>query len=665
MKAHYYRLDGESLEALDQLVAWDRRRNDERIKPLMAELDRLTGKPPAATEPATAVPELSQNRIKAYQRALGFLNPPVTVHDYGGVLYRAYHTFPKLAMNPGTSKKAFGLTDMFNDPARDAQRKRVAIYIAYEDYKGRHFAPPDAIKMTEDQFTAFDKYKDMFEYYRTYDEGVALPVDFDPAKHQSDPQVANQAGQSSHRFLVQGASLAAMRAAHDERSAWTMPAQDIRDKTMPRVFKMLLGDEHAMMAYPRRRDGEVQIELFTSARDWACHKETLMAHFTVRGIEEKELDGRSVFVVPRMDSPWREHVAEGLSKLPPAPPPQPDWGFEVRPPLKNSFRSDWKEGGLTGFPYMQIERLGDVSVLTFRLPPYVTAIDTPPECVAISLDDYKALGGVENGPERQGWPAHVFRIEGALGEDLEEYFSKLETYRARYASFLVHATAALTAMAPGFVLDQCALPDHQPYHGHMTLEAVMPEAMFQQAQTEIEKAFHISGHQGAAHNQAGVGEQRDRRKLEMVPRTDTPEGQVWSALMQPVGYPPNFPWAGSQVLGFGLRNNGYDLLDILPMTASKQEMIVFYLPDYIKGVDTPPDCLRLTRKECALLLAEYADVAGRRRLSPRPAGMPHLPPPPEGAQDHADSMRNEKNRDALPLHERTEFHWFKIFKPQP
>lgn len=666
MKAHYYRLDGESLEALDQLVAWDRRRNDERMKPFMAALDKAMGKAPrlpdASSEPG--VPELSARQLKTYQRTLGFLNPPVTVQNYDGVLYRAYHTYPKLAMNPGTSKRNFGLIDMFNDPARDAQRKRVAIYTSYEDYKGRHFAPPGAIKMTDEEFASLDKYSDMFEYYRTYDEGVALPANFNPAKHQSTPQVMAQAGKSSHRFLVQGASLAAMRAVRDENHNWVMPAQDIRDKTMPQVFAALLQNPRDMWAYPRRRDGELQIELFTSARDWARYKDVLSEVFTVRGIEEKPLDGRSVFVVPRLDSQLGAMVAGDLAKLPPPPPVQPDWGFTVRPPLENSFRNDWAEDGMTGFPYMQIERQGGVSLLTFRLPSCVTAIDTPPDCVTVSLDDYKALGGVENAPGRQGWPTHLFRIEGVFAGDLEDYFGKLETYRPQRAQFVAQATATLEAMAPGFKLDECKLPDYKPYHGHMTLEVVMPEAMFQQAKTEIEKAFHISGHEGAS-NRGDMGAQRDRHKLEMVPRNDTPEGQAWSAQMQAVGYPPKFPWVQSKIFGFHLRENGYDLLDVLSLSQSKQEMLLFYLPDYIKTVETPQDCLRLTRKECALLLAEYADVAGRRLLPPRPAGMEHLPSPPEESQEASDSMRRAKDRDGLPLHERTEFSWFKIRNPQP
>lgn len=664
MKAHYYRLDGESLEALDQLIAWDRRRNDERLKPFMAELEKRMGKEPALPGPEAALPELSPRQIAAYQRKLGFLKPPVTVRCYDGVLYRAYHTFPKLAMSPGTSKKNFGLVDMFNDPAQHAHRKRVAIYTAYEDYKGRHFAPPGATKMTEDQFASLDKYENLFEYYRTYDEGVALPADFDPAKHQSMPQGATEASKCSHRFLVQGASLAAMRAARDENYNWVMPAQDIRDKTMRLLFDCLLDGAPDIMAYPRRRDGEVQIELFTNARDWAQHKDILTEHFTVRGIEETELDGRSVFVVPRMDSEWGQYVAGELAKLPPAPPQQPDWGFEVRPPLENSFRHEWAEDGMTGFPFMQIERQGDVSLLTFRMPSYVTTIDPPPECVAISLDDYKALGGVENAPGRKGWPKHIFRIEGAFGEEMDDYFSKLEIYRAQRAEFVDYATTTLESMAPGFNLDQVKLPEYKSYHDNMTFEVVMPEAMFQQAKSAIEQAFHIEGRDGA-HHRGGMGAQKDRHKLEMVPRADTPEGQAFSAQLQPVAYPPQFPWMKSKMFGFDLRSNGYDLLDITSLAHSKQEMILFYLPDYIRTVDTPADCLRLTPVECALLFAEYADVARSSRLAPRPAGMEHLPSPPVGAQDHADSMRNAKNRDGLPLHERTEFNWFKIRKPQP
>lgn len=145
MTVHYYRLGGRSLQALEGLIAKDRQDNGDFF--------RSSG--PAPATDGSIRQEFSKAQITGWQRDPGFHKPAVTVRSYEGHLYRAYHKFPQMATSPGTAKKNFGLADFFKKPVNDSDGKRIVIYTAYEDYKGRHFAPPDAVKLDDEEFGSY------------------------------------------------------------------------------------------------------------------------------------------------------------------------------------------------------------------------------------------------------------------------------------------------------------------------------------------------------------------------------------------------------------------------------------------------------------------------------------------------------------------------------
>jgi hypothetical protein len=181
--------------------------------------------------------------------------------------------------------------------------------------------------------------------------------------------------------------------------------------------------------------------------------------------------------------------------------------------------------------------------------------------------------------------------------------------------------------------------------------------MYDQAKDLIERAFSSASADGGLILDQGYA----NSKLWLVPRKDTAEGQAWREMIKAVPYEPNFPLY--KTLGFNT-NDGYDQMSVKTLSGLKQKAVVFKFPDYIHDVDAPASCVRLTKKEYALILAESVDLSAGSPPPPRPANLMHLPLP-EGyaSYDQLMAMKRAKDRDGLPLHERTEFNWFRIKRP--
>jgi len=654
-KRHYYRLAGESLGALNRLIEYDTLMTDFRMSDFRKQLAEMTGRPGPEEDANVLSQKLSAYftaaQLRGYKEKLGFTDPTIQVRKYGnGILYRAYHVFPKLAMNPGTSKANFGLGDLVKQRDRTPE-ERIAIYTSYEDYKGQHFAPPGAVKLTDEEFAAYDPDEDSFEYYRTYDEGVPTPADFDPAVHQTENYALADWLNFTHAFLVTGE-------AHDKLVAydkavydWPMVYQEFRDKAMPPILAILTPYAEKLNSWIEEptKPGDKRAVSFDrlSVDDWNVMKDDLLQAFTLQEFIPKPMDGCEVLLVPREDTFFGEQIAAALAKVPPHPVNPVSFGFEQRPSLQNHAEFNDK---ISGYPYMKIERFdgGDVKLLVFRLPPNIRTVNTPESCSPMSLNDYRALAGTDENP-----PSHVFRIEGEAYNVVTKFDQAMGDYIAGNKTFEAHLTALLQSESPGLVVDEFEL---RPYktNAPRELEITMQTAKYVELKPFIEDRFTIV----YAHNGYGYGQ--DRTKLTLKPRTDTENGRAISAAIDDVPYEPYFSNEMDRFFEF-YSNKSYDQMKVEKLDGLKQHAVLYFLPSYIGEVDSPPGCVQLTREEFALIFAESMDVRAGSPPPPRPEHLKHLPTP-EGLENYESlmQMKKGKDEDGLPLHERTEFGWFKL-----
>ncbi len=647
MKRHYYRLGGESLKALNKLVEYDTLLNDFRHTALRAKLAGLMGGKGPEDDPAILQSTLSLHfssaQVKAYQDALGFNSPAVKVFSYaGGTVRRAYNVFPKLAMKPGTSKATFGFGDLFMDQTGE----RVAICTVEEDYKGAHFVPPGAVKLTEDEFAAYDAEQDGFEYYRTYDEGTAIPGDFDPAAHTLHAVDYEQLSNLTHIFLVQGEANRRRIEDSAKFKGWHMPYQDYRDKLMPPLLQSLTPHARKLNSQIETlADGTPAVSFRLAVDDWNAVKDDLARALELRAFIALPMDGCEVRLAPKTDTAVGAAIAQALATVPPWPKHTVSFGFEERPPLKNHVKFD---ATMTGFPYMKIERFdgGDVKVLAFRLPPNIKKVDPPRGCSMLDPDDYIALGGDAN--DR---PTHAFRIGGAAYDALAAYDREMDGYVTATAAFRKRIGDMARAIVPDFDFDEYGLREYKSSQPR-PLQVTMKADAFAALKAVLEDHFgvHVSG---------GHGHRRDRVKATLMPRRDTENGLAMARALDAVPYEPSWPRALERHFGF-LSCNGYDQMNVMQLGNMGLNAVVYRLPAYISGVEPPQDCIALTTEEYAQILLDEFDLAGARVPPPRPDHLRHLPGLGAERMKRVEDMRKSRLADGLALHQRSEFSWFQI-----
>lgn len=661
-QVHYYLLKGESLHALNRLIEYDRMLTTWKTDAMMQSLKQHLDNPQSPPKPATDVADTSTfaadfgaAQVGDYRAKLGFTDPPVQVRDYAdGTLFRAYHVLPKIAMNPGTSKMYFGLADLVNDPAQQP-KERTAIYICYEDYKGNHFAPPDAQKLTEDEFGAYDAVSDSFEYYRTYDEGVAMPADFDAKKHLTTIHMQGEhftLGRASHCFILDDnvqKTVAAYDKAHDD---WRMAYQNYRrDVFETELIPLIFGAAHlsvrALVDDPTASQGERSIRFMLSNQYFDEKKARIEQLFDITSTKDAKLNGIEVVAKPRAGTTWGDYIIDALNRAPQEPIKPDPYGFTPRYTLNNNVLFDDK---ILGFPFMQIERPqdADVRLLAFRMPAHVKQIDAPnADCVKISADDYVALSGAEAYFDKNSVPEHVFRLQGETLKTLQAYEAEAAHYLVQGADFKKRVSDILGCSFSKYHLDTYrAYPERH-------IELRMPEHLYAQTKPTIDAHFkEIYSHVNGADNEV--------RQLTLTVRTDTDAGKALNDILAQVPYEPSFPDSIYRSLGFNA-NKGYDLLSVESLQGMKQKAILHHFPPYITKVDAPPNTIALTREELMQIVADSFDISGGSVLPPRPDRFKNLPTPEGyGASTRAAELKASKDADALPLQPRSDMSWFKI-----
>jgi hypothetical protein len=655
---HYYLLAGESLDALNKMIEYDKLMTDFRMTDIRKEFSKLLGKEGPVEDPQELQGRLSMNFTEAqrrgYREKLGFNKPPVQVHEIGGgLLYRAYDVFPKIAMNPGTSKRNFGIGDLFADGSTlDPGGKRTAIYTSYEDYTGAHFAPPGAIKLTEQEFAAYDAVSREFEYYRTYDEGAEIPAGFDPAKHQ----VIKSEGldsylQFNHAFMVTGESAEKLRAHSNHLYNWFMPYQDFRDKLMPPLLAQLAPVRlSAMVEDPAPDLPRRTVHFNISLNDWNAAKEGLQRAMTLEKFEELPMDGCKVWLSPKEDTPIGKQIAEAMKTVSLPQKSPVDFGFEERPSLENSAAFNAVE---TGFPYMKVERYegGDVKLMAMRLPPNVTTVETPKDCAPMSLDDYRALAGTE-----ENLPTHVFRIGGEVYDALTDYDARIGAHFKNLAAFEQEMLDLFRGVSPGCKFGEFRLRSYRtvgdtPRDLHVTVRYDDCEA----AKALLAERFKV-GHVGT-----GYGHHGDWVSICLVESEHSEAAKEMKNKIAEIGYEPGIPKLLDNAFEF-LNKGGYDQMEVKHLQHLDLHVVLFTLPSFVTGVAAPEDCVPLTKQEYALLFSEYCDLSRNSPLPPRPAHLRHLPETEhmKARRMGVNELKKSKDGDGLPLHERTEFSWFKI-----
>lgn len=648
MTQHYYILEGESLDALNRLIEFDTLMNDFNMGDFKKKLAAIMGAKAPEEDPLALQQKLSTHftsaQRRAYKEKLGFTAPPVQVYRYGeNILHRAYHVFPKIVMNPGTSPWA-GLGNLLQ-PESAAEKKRIAIYTAHEDYKGCHFAPPGAVKISKEEFDAcIADDKDSFTSYSSYNEGTAMPADFDPARHQTI-STATDRFQFSHAFLATGKTREDMIAYRKAKNGWHMPYQSFRDDDMRPILRYLTPYADRLSSWiedPKEPGKKRAVSFKLTLDDWNLVKDGLTAAFDVQEIRPRPLDNCEALLVPRTDTPLGAEIAAAMAKVPPYPVMPVDFGFEKRPPLQDCM--EYSET-VTGFPYMRIERYegGDVKLLAFRLPPNVRTITPPEGCTPISIDDYNAIAGAERDISKERTPGHVFRIGGETWNLLHEYDTAMKDYKTRDNALRDGIVALLQSAAPGCTIDEYRFREYDtgtPRNIGFLIKKddyLAAKNLLQERFTFREPAYF------SAHN---------RYHLDLVPRQDTEAGKEMAQSFKNVPYEPSFGSKLYSIFGFVTRQ-GYDLMDIQILDNTEQAAILYFLPDYINGVEAPDGTVALTKEEYACLFADSCDLYDGAPLPPRPAHLKHLP-----AYDNSDvctrieNMKKARAREGLPLYNR-------------
>lgn len=662
MKSHYYILEGESLEALNRVIEYDTLKTDLRMADFRKDLAEILGKKGPEEDPVVVQSKLSTQfsdaQVRGYKERLGFTEPTVQVRSYSddGALYRAYHVYPKIAMNPGTSKANFGIGDIFKDNGVNPDQ-RLAIYTAYEDYKGEHFAPPGARKITEEEFAAFDPLSSTFEYYRTYDEGIAMPADFDAAKHQTVTAGHKELFNYSHVFLVKGEEREALLAYYEARDDWFMPYQDFRDKEMPPLLRYLTPHEGKLRRLvpvdPESPGQKRAISFDMGLDDWNLVKDDLAAGFDVQKLISTPMDGVKAILVPREETPIGAKIIEAMAKVALYPKNPIDFGFDERETLKNHAEFNAE---ITGFPYMKIERFegGDVKLLVFRLPEGVKTVVPLEGLVPVSLDDYQAIAGTEKDLAAERPVTHAFRIGGEAYELLNKFDADFSEYTAKSTALQERILALFQSAAPGTSFDEYRVREYRTVGDTpRDLNITLSYADYEKAKPAIEEYFEIK------YASAGVGHRQDRVRLNLLPRQDTEKGREMSQTVEGIPYEPSF---GKLYSFFGFNTlSGYDQMKIERLDGMGEAAVIYHLPAYISGVEAPKGTIALTREEYLTIRADSWDIKGGSPPPPRPDHLKHLPMP-EGlaSTQRVDEMKRGKDQDGLPLHERTEFSWFKV-----
>lgn len=655
MKRRYFRLEGESLAALDKLIEFDSVVSDFRNHEFAVEIAKQLGRETPVQDLEVMQFKLSaeftQAQIRGYQEKLGFTDPPVEVQSYGDVLYVAHHRYPGIAMNPGTSKRFMGFANLLKSEKEGEPPKRLAIYTSHEDYKGEFFVPPGAVELTEEEFEAYDVFSETFEYYRTYNEGVALPEDFDPARHKFVPSV-DHLFNYSHTFLVTGERLKALNDYEKGEHDWFMRYQTFRDEVMYPFVRQSIPHEFSRLLIYVQYAGETPvIELTMSQGDWNKTHAIFAQNFICGDPRLDENGAYKILLEPRIDTVIGLELKAALDKVTPHMEKPEGFGFEQRSLLDGC--ADFNRFA-TGFPYMRIERYddGETKLLVFRMPQHVKGIDPPEDCSALSVDDYRAISGNE-----EDLPTHVFRIGGDTYERLKEYDKQMAEYAAKDDAFKA-AVISFFGVTEAEVPEYRLLP-YMPADGERTFTVRIPSSRYEACREAVEESFR---HRFRAPN---IDPDEPYVELRLLPNPETEKGRQWQAALADVPSEPIFTREMDASFGF-LKSKGYDLMKIDVLHGTEQRVVLHNFPSYVTKVDAPEGCIALTREEYALVMSESICVSSGGLLSPRPAHLEHLPLPKDLKSLQSNQNLSEgRKRDGLPLHERTEFSWFKIRRQQP
>ncbi|MFN7114883.1 MAG: hypothetical protein ACK4PK_11065 [Alphaproteobacteria bacterium] len=660
-KRHFYRLAGESLHALDRLIEYDRIKTDWKIESLMEQVRTARGEEtpqqPKNTDTATPARGLMQDfnaaQIKAYQKALGFHDLPVQVRDYAdGTIYRAYKVLPKFLMNPGTSKMFFGLADLFNKP--DTQPKeRTAFCISYEDYKGNHFAPPGAQKLTDDEFYAHEGVEDDFEHYREYDQGTDMPADFDPEKHLTVkhlPKKGFAISSATHNFILQDDVQKEIAAYDSAYQDWQMAFQDFRHRFEDFLRPLLFGKDTAPVNVWIEDTAAPKEELFFSLRMprpfFEKHRTRIEYFCDILAVREQENGILYADMRPSNHSIARQIMSDFLMTVP-AEPRKPALHSTLPGSVidrKQAFNAE-----KLGFPYMHIERPQDpdTRIFAFRLPSNIGTVEPPnADCTPLSADEYAALSSAEDYFDKNNPPSHAFRIGGDTLKALQAFEKADSDCRTKNDGFRRRIEDILRKDAPDCKIDRYELAGYKLPDRARELTLVLSEKDYQRAKESL--------------LQEGLEESYPSREMNGMRHLQlkTREGSALRAMLDEVPYDVYFPMALGKALGF-YANDGYSLMCTENLSGTKQKAVLYIFPPYIKDVTPPEGTYALDKESFMHFIADSFDIQGGTVPPPRPPHIKGLPSAEGKSLDHARSIRDGLKQDGFPLGPRSDSGWFR------
>jgi hypothetical protein len=674
MTYHYYKLTGDSLNALNRLVEFDDMRDEDEGSDLIEYLNQLVKRPADSDDVREAKEKKKKDlkahftdaQIRAYQSALGFDKPAVIVNDYGDGLLRAYHVMPKIAMNPGSSKRAFGLIRTLEEAGLVNEKPQVnagrtAFYASPEDYTGAHFIPPGAIPVSRAELDVYGPMENMFEYRETYDEGIAVPPAFDAAAYPPPRAPARHLIDNFNHFFLLGHDMQARAQAWREQSGpWTDAYQQFCDKFYTAVRAEMPDVGNNMTVWIEEADSPTSKRLFGDnaqrclmleipSKILGDNWDLLELYFNILTVKKSpSRPGCDHFyATPAQDTAFGINTAKDL-QLVPVRLPEPPFLSQMS---ALSDRHPVYETDITGFPdYYRIERYEDAAVKLLVIDlPQIKSINMPPDFTPVSPDDYNALRG---GTGKT--PTHIFRIGGQTYDDLAAY----DTYHRRQLA----EEAAFWQLFDSLLVNKPRPEDgiERPYISystdptrHKSLMFDLSERLYRANEAVMKDCFAITH---LSHPQQE--DQRHAFYFDTI-RTDTPAGKMLSDALYALSPQMAFPTALNSLFGFD-RNGGYGFMDVQPMNGLDQHAILWSFPSFITAVHTPPDCTPLTRREYATLVLDSADISGGSVPPPRPADLTHLPMPGgQKSYTHIKNLKDGKDKDGLPLHEKTVIGWFK------
>jgi hypothetical protein len=669
MAYHFYKLAGDSLNALNKLIEFDSIRNEDANADFNEKIKRLL--PPSASRAAD--PEKAQKKeelkahftaaqVRCYQSLLGFTSPAVDICDYGHGIVRAYHVMPRIAMNPGTSKGAFGFINILKEAGAvgetpQIEAGRTAFYASPEDYTGAHFIPPGAIPVTDAELAAYAPMEDLFEYYETYREGIPVPAGVDLAAHDiARSTYSHLIDNFNHFFLLGGDTLARMLEWREQSWPWTDAYQKFREKfyddvraEMPALARHLTvwieeagtEDSKRLFGSHSKRCLLLTLPSKVPADNW----DALEKHFDILKVEKhpRRAGHEHFYVTPSPDTELGIQIAKDLARVPVRLPQPPAF-------LQVSTEHPVYQTDVTGFPdYYRIERYEDAAVklLVINLP-QIKSVNMPADFTPVSLDDYAALSG-----DAAKTATHVFRIGGETYDALAAYDTAHRRQRAEEAAFWQLLDDQLVKPRPEDGIEEPLMGHYKDPAQHKSLMFRISERLYRANMSVFHDCFD------APRTDPIQEDQRHHVYFDTI-NTDTPTGKTLSDALYAVSPCVHFPPALNSLFGFD-RNGGYGFMDVKPMSGLDQYAILWSLPPFVTEVHTPPDCMPLTRREYATIILDNADISNGSVPPPRPADLTHLPMPGgQKSYTHIKNLKDGKDKDGLPLHKKTVFDWFNV-----